>query len=129
MKTRAARSWKIIDTYMEVFFSFGLQSAQDVESEIGMKQPWNRESNGYQIGMMEFCRSDFLVQLGDFVLQDNSPLYTATDFRVQMGNYYIQPDFDKALYLITILMSDNDMLARYPLSDEAIRISQSKAIL
>ena len=24
MKTRAARSWKIIDTYMEIFFSFGL---------------------------------------------------------------------------------------------------------
>ena len=79
--------------------------------------------------MMELCRSDFLVQLGDFVLQDNSPLYSSTEFRIQMGNYYIQPDFDKALYLITILMSDNEMLARYPLSEEALRISQSKAIL
>ena len=37
MSTRAARSWKIIDTYMEIFFSFGLQSAQDVESEFGSK--------------------------------------------------------------------------------------------
>ena len=129
MKTRAARSWKIIDTYMEIFFSFGLQSAQDVDLEIGAKQPWTRESSGYQIGMMELCRSDFLVQLGDFILQDNSPLYSGTEFRIQMGNYYIQPDFDKALYLITILMSDSEMLAKYPLSEEAQKISQSKAIL
>ena len=47
MPTRAARSWKIIETYTEVLFSFGVQSAADVENEFGTKLPWNRESDGY----------------------------------------------------------------------------------
>ena len=82
MSTRAARSWKIIDTYMEILFSFGLQSAKDVESEFGSKQPWSRETIGYQIGMMEYFRSDFMAVLGDFILQDTSPLFRGTEYRI-----------------------------------------------
>ena len=33
MRTRAARNWKIIDTYMDVLLSFGVQSPEDVEKE------------------------------------------------------------------------------------------------
>lgn len=110
MPTRAARSWKIIDTYTEVLFSFGVQSAADVENEFGTKLPWNRESDGYQVGMTEYLRNDFLAVLGDFILQENSPLYRGTEYRIQMGNYYIQPDFEKALLLITIMMSEKELL-------------------
>lgn len=46
-----------------------------------------------------------------------------------MGNYYNQPDFDKALLIITVMMSDSEMLSKYPLSEDAQKISQSKAIL
>ena len=51
MPTRAARSWKLIDTYMELLHSFGVQSASDVENEIGARETWSRKSEGYQIGM------------------------------------------------------------------------------
>jgi len=119
MPTRAARSWKIIDTYMELIFSFGVQSAADVESEFGSKQPWSRDTEGYKVGMTEYLRNDFLAFLGDFILQDASPLFRSTEYRIQMGNYYITPDFEKALLLITIMMSDKELLAEYPLSEDA----------
>lgn len=46
-----------------------------------------------------------------------------------MGNYYIQPDFDKGLFLCTILMSDQELQKKFPLSQNAILISQSKSFL
>lgn len=110
MPTRAARSWKIIETFMEVLFSFGVQSAADVENEYGTKLPWSRETDGYQIGMTEYLRNDFLALLGDFILQDASPLFRGTEYRIQMGNHYIYPDFEKALLLITIMMSEKELL-------------------
>ena len=79
--------------------------------------------------MTEYLRSDFLSLLGDFILQDSSPLHRAGEPRVEMGNYYLQPDFDKALLLITIMMSEQRLLATYPMSETATRISQSKAVL
>ena len=78
---------------------------------------------------MEYFRSDFMAVIGDFILQDNSPLFRGTEYRIQMGNYYNQPEFDKALLLITVMMSDNEMLTKYPLSEDATKVSQSKAIL
>jgi len=39
--------------------------------------------------MTEYLRSDFMALLGDFVLQDSSPLFRGTEYRIQMGNYYI----------------------------------------
>lgn len=59
--------------------------------------------------MLVYMRDDFITTLGDFILQDNSPFATSTQYRVTMGNYYIQPDFQKALHLITIIMSDNEL--------------------
>lgn len=57
--------------------------------------------------MTEYFRTDFLTTLGDFILQDKSPLFRGSnDYRITMGNYYSQPDFDKALMLITIMMSE-----------------------
>ena len=79
--------------------------------------------------MTEYLRSDFLALLGDFILQDSSPLFRGTEYRIQMGNYYIQPDFEKALLLITVMMSDNELLSKYPLSEDALKISSSKAVL
>jgi len=35
MHKRAARSWKIIDNYMDILLTFGVQGAEDVENEIG----------------------------------------------------------------------------------------------
>ena len=35
MPRRAARSWKIIDNFMDILLTFGVQSAEDVENEIG----------------------------------------------------------------------------------------------
>ena len=98
-----------------------MQSPEDVENE-GFKDrcQWNRNSPGYMIGMTEYLRSDFLTIIGDFILQDNSPHYRTSEYRIQMGTYYNQPDFEKALLLITIMMSDNELKNVYPLSEEAL---------
>ena len=72
---------------------------------------------------MVYLRDDFITNLGDFILQDNSPFSSVTQYRHQMGNYYIQPDFEKALHLITIMMSDTELQKQNPLSENAKRIT------
>lgn len=130
MHVRAAKAWKIIDTYTELLFSFGVHSPENFDTESAGREKWSRESEGYQIGMLEYFRNDFLTVIGDFILQDASPLYKgSTDYRLQMGNYYISPDFDTALELITVMISDSEMQARYPFSENAQRIVVSKEIL
>ena len=84
MTTRAARNWKQIDTYMEVLLSFGVQGPEDIENEqsINSKPTWEKGSVGYRTGMTELMRRDFLAKLGDFILQDSSPLHGGeNDFR------------------------------------------------
>lgn len=98
MSVRAARSWKVIDSYLELLFSFGVQSPEDLEAEFSAttsqggqpKLRWNRKSSGYQVGLTEYFRTDFLTTLGDFILQDKSPLFRGqNDYRISMGNYYV----------------------------------------
>jgi len=57
---------------------------------LGARDNWNRDSDGYKIGMTEYFRNDFLTTLGDFILQEASPLFrSSTQYRITMGNYYI----------------------------------------
>jgi len=112
MFSKAARSWKQIGSYMELLLAFGVQSSADIENEtpIQNKPTWSRDSIGYRVGMTEYLRSNFLATLGDFILQDNSPLHAGVnDYRIQMGNYYAQPEFDKGLLLCTLLMSEQEI--------------------
>lgn len=132
MSTRAARSWKIIDTYMELLFSFGVQGSSDVEKEmlLGSKQTWSKDSVGYNVGMTEYFRTDMMSLLGDFILQDSSPLHAGeNDYRFTMGNYNMQPDFEKAFLLICIMMGETEIQKRYPLTEDAQKIGQSKHFL
>ena len=112
MTTRAARNWKQIDTYMEVLLAFGAQSAEDIEREQNAlsKPTWDKKSVGYRTGMTELMRRDFLAKLGDFILQDSSPLHKGeSDYRFTMGNYYMQPSFEKGLLLCSLLMAETDI--------------------
>ena len=80
--------------------------------------------------MTVYFKNDFMTTLGDFTLQDASPLHRgSSEYRFTMGNLYIKPDFEKALALITIMISDQEMIQKYPLSENAQLIVQSKAIL
>ena len=111
MTTRAARNWKQIDSYMDLIFSFAVQEPSDIDKEINLatKPTWDKTSVGYRVGMTELLRKDFLSKLGDFILQDQSPLEDENNIRIQMGNYYFQPDFSKGLLLCSLLIAESDI--------------------
>lgn len=80
--------------------------------------------------MTELLRKDFLSVLGDFILQDASPLHKGdNDIRMTMGNYYIQPEFVKGLLLCSLLMAETGIQKTYPLTEDARTISHSKGFL
>jgi len=51
------------------------------------------------------------------------------DYRFTMGNYNMQPDFEKAFLLICIMMGETEIQKRYPLTEDAQKIGQSKYFL
>mmetsp|Transcript_5776 Transcript_5776/g.6910 ORF Transcript_5776/g.6910 Transcript_5776/m.6910 type:complete len:199 (-) Transcript_5776:1658-2254(-) len=117
---------------MDLLLSFGVQSPADVEKELSTahKPTWDRDSVAYRTGMTELMRRDFLAKLGDFILQDSSPLHKGdSDFRFSMGNYYVQPNFEKGLLLCSLIMAETDIQQTYPLTEDAIAISQSKSFM
>ena len=80
--------------------------------------------------MTEYFRTDMMSLLGDFILQDNSPLHAGeNDYRFTMGNYNMQPDLEKAFLLICIMMGETEIQKRYPLTEDAQKIGQSKHFL
>lgn len=57
--------------------------------------------------------------LGDFVLQEKSPYHEPGQIRTQMGASYggAGPNFSKVISTLIIMISDKQMMAKYPLDE------------
>ena len=79
---------------------------------------------------MEFYfKRNMLETMGDWVLGEASPLHTEGQKRVQMGGSYVKANFGAVMRLITLMMSDQALSAKYPFSANAQKIIQHKEIL
>lgn len=67
--------------------------------------------------------------LGDFILQENSPYYEVGQVRQTMGGAYGSPNFSAILKLIIIMVSNQELSAKYPLSEGDQAIVSHKDIL
>ena len=57
--------------------------------------------------------------MGDFVLQEKSPYHEPGQIRMQMGASYggAGPNFSKVISTLIIMISDKQMMAKYPLDE------------
>ena len=66
-----------------------------------------------------------IAVFGDFVLGKESPLVGPGPSRVVMGNPFNAPFFTPILKVITTMMTDEAMIAKYPHSADAKKIIDS----
>jgi len=67
--------------------------------------------------------------LGDFILQENSPYHEPSQIRTQMGGAYGSPNFSSILKTIIVMVSDKELLAKYPLDAKNQYVVSHKDIL
>ena len=129
---RAAKNWKTFDHYLEVILAFAIHAPEELETDPSPQEglTWNKDSEAYQIGMELYFKKNMLEYLGDWVLGEASPLQAENPKqRIQMGGSYIKANFSAVTKLMTIMMSDQAMSAKYPFSANAQKIIQHKEIL
>ena len=130
---RAAKSWKNFEYFLELFFAFAVFSPTDIEGKWTGETtlnaiPFDKEGEAYKLGIGFYYRKNMLEVLGDFVLGDKSPM-AGMQQRVQMGTSYTKPSFGPLMGTITTMMTDKEMIKKYPLSENSKKILESKHIL
>lgn len=105
LNTQVAKCWSRFESFLDVIYSFGVGN-DDTSAE-------NTDSIG-----MEFLMSvNFMEKACDFMLGKKSPLCAIGEKRFEMGGSYTQPNFTPIVKLLSKIMTDSDLLARYPLND------------
>ena len=127
---RAPKAWKTFDQFNELFFAFGVFSPEDIQERWTGETtisciPFDKESEAYQIGMGLFFRWNMLERLGDFVLGDKSPMHEVGTQRWSMGTQWLKPNFSALMGVVTTMMTDRDMIERFPLSENSQKIISS----
>ena len=70
---RATRCWHKFDSYLDLILGFAIHSPEELEQDT-KRAIWSRKSEAYQIGMEFYFRTNLLVTLCDFYLNEESPL-------------------------------------------------------
>lgn len=67
--------------------------------------------------------------LGDFILQENSPYWEPGQVRQSMGGNYGNPNLGSVLKTIILMISDREMVQKYPLDEKNQAVVAHKDIL
>ena len=135
---RAPRAWSRFEAYLDVIFSFATLGPEQIEQEVkdDKAQKWDSESDAYKIGMEYFFKEGFLTILGDFVLQEESPLYKEAKARPKMGSssqiygsLLLKPNFGSLLKLLVIMVGEQDLIQKYPITEVQKKMVESPSIM
>ena len=74
------------------------------------------KSESARVGLEYYFKQNVLERLMDFILQDASPLRQPGEKRIAMGSSFVSVNFTSLIKLITIMMSEHELIAKYPMS-------------
>lgn len=123
---RVAKNWRKFDAFLDIFLSLMVFSAEEIDNDV--VKP-DSESEAYKTGIELFFVFKMIKNLGDFILQENSPYHDDTQVRIGMGGNYGSPNFSSILKLIIIMISERDLMDKYPLEEKDQAIVSHKDIL
>lgn len=126
LEMRAPKSWSRFDQFLDIFFAFMVQSPEEV---VEGKDKYDKEGDAYKVGVEIYFGMDMVKKLGDFVLQEESPYHEPGMLRQQMGGSYRSANLASVLKVIFIMIKDEAMLAKYPLSEKNQLIVNHKEII
>jgi hypothetical protein len=107
LQERAPRAWSKIEAYLDIFYSFMVNSSDEVAEN---KDIHDCESEAYKTGVELYFIYDMIKHLGDFILQENSPYHEPGTTRIAMGSSYGKPNLSAALKTIIKMISEKSMI-------------------
>lgn len=107
LNTQVAKCWSRFEGFLDVIYSFGVGS-EDTSAE---------NSAADSIGMEFLMSVNFMEKACDFMLGKKSPLCALGEKRIEMGGSFTQPNFTPIVKLLSKIMTDPNLLARYPLNE------------
>lgn len=114
LNTLIAKNWSRFDNLLEVLYAFAVG---DDHLDKNLSEEEKKENE--RIGLKFFFEIGFVGLACDFILGKRSPLSSPNDRRYEMGGSYgySSPNFSSVVKIITKMITNEEMLAKYPLKD------------
>jgi hypothetical protein len=86
------------------------------------RPPLDIKSPGARVGLEFFYKLKYIEKAADFMLGKKSPLCASGERRPELGASYSHPDFGSLNRLLTAMITDPELAARYPMSEIETRM-------
>lgn len=112
LNTVAAKNWSKFDHFLELIYSFAY--GDNGNKTEGDKTELTEEQ---QVGVEFYLKNKIFEKVCDFLLGRKSPLCEPSHKRIEMGGSFNQPNFSPLVKLVSSLVTQDDLMAKYPLTD------------
>jgi hypothetical protein len=103
LNTQVAKSWSRFDQFLEILLTFGFGEEGKEDENL--------------IGLEFYMNIRFVERVCDFILGKKSPLCMPNEKRIEMGGSFSQPNFTPLIKMLTKILTNQELLDKYPLSD------------
>lgn len=129
LNSKVAKNWSRFDQFHDLLFTFALADVDDVVGLFKSQEQardtdstrhpktFDSSSKAARVGLEFFFKLKFVEKACDFMLGKKSPLCRGDENRTDVGGAYAHPDFSSVIKLMTAMITDNDLLAKYPMTD------------
>jgi hypothetical protein len=129
LNTKVAKNWSRFDQFHELLYTFALADVEDVlsllkshaEAKNGEEEQaakhLPKDTKAARIGLEFFFKAKFVEKACDFMLGKKSPLCRPNESRPEIGGPYAHPDLSSVIKLMIAMITDEELLAQYPMSD------------
>ena len=123
LNSRVAKNWSRFDQFHDLLHFFALADLSDVEhlqpgqesAKDAPSKPLDANSAGARIGLEFFFKVKYIEKASDFMLGKKSPLCRASERRPELGGTYAHPDFSGVIKLMTAMITDEELSAKFPM--------------
>jgi hypothetical protein len=112
----AAKNWSRFDNFLELLYSFGFGD-KEVSGKPEDAEKDKEIIEEQKVGIEFYFRNKVLEKACDFLLGRRSPLCDPSQKRQEMGGSFTQPNFSPIIKLITALITQEEFINKYGLSD------------
>lgn len=129
LNSRVAKNWSRFDQFHELLHFYALADLSDLvelkpsdeqakAAESGAQpRPLSTSSAGARAGLEFFFAVRYIEKASDFMLGKKSPLCTDSERRPDLGGSYAHPDFSSVIKLLTAMITDPELSAKFPMTE------------
>jgi len=113
LNTQVAKNWSRFDSFLEILYTFAVgehETPLDAEDEAIIDED-------ERVGLEFFFKHRFIEKACDFLLGKKSPMSTPGEKRFEMGGSFNSPNFTPVIKLVTKMITHEELLEKYPLTD------------